>query len=101
MTQTTGKALCTTYASVQIMQSRGGNEYLSRRKEVLRDIGLDAAAAVVMIGEQEPQALRALLASDDAETRQLAGKVKGSLMAHMGERLISNNAVRFRNIQVM
>lgn len=75
------------------MSQRGGAEHLYRRAEVLKNIGFDAGAAAVALGDSDSQPLRALLNCGDEAVQRSALQVKNILVAYAGERLISNTMV--------
>jgi hypothetical protein len=80
--------------NVQIMLSTGGKDAFQRRVEVLKQLGVDFDIAVVAEGEHQGKMLKDLLASESEQLKGDAAKARAALVAYMGERLVSNTAVR-------
>ena len=84
-------------ACVQLMLATGGQAHLERRTQVLEELGFLASIATVASGEHEGKSLGELAESEWPAVRQAAETAKAALLVHMGERVISNPAVRLRD----
>ena len=82
---------------MQLMQA-GGTGYLQVREAVLEGLGLDCGAAQAAAGELKGRTLRDLQASGSEHQQHAALKAQQSLMAFIGQRLISNETVRHKAV---